>query len=113
MVMKNAILMVDFALELERTHGLTARDAARQAALQRVRPIVMTTMVSILAALPLVLGTGAGFELRQPLGVAAVGGLGASQLLTLFSTPVMYLLIARLQARIARPWWRSRSLDGP
>ena len=104
MVMKNAIMMVDFALELQRGRGLSPRDAVRQAALQRARPIIMTTLVAILSALPMALGTGPGHELRQPLGIANVGGLAASQVLTLYSTPVIYLLIARLQAR-----WQRRS----
>ena len=103
MVMKNAIMMVDFALELQRSGGLSPRDAVRQAALLRARPILMTTLVAMLSALPLALGTGPGFELRQPLGVANVGGLAASQVLTLYSTPVIYMLIGRLQTR-----WQGR-----
>ncbi len=99
MVMKNAIMMVDFALAAQREHGLPPRDAIRQAALLRVRPIVMTSLVAIFSALPLALGTGAGYELRRPLGIAGAGGLVASQLLTLYSTPIIFLLIARLQSR--------------
>jgi len=101
MVMKNAIMMVDFALELQRGRGLAPRDAIRLAASQRARPIVMTTLVAILSAVPLAIGTGPGHELRQPLGIASIGGLMASQVLTLYSTPVMYLLVANLQQRRA------------
>jgi multidrug efflux pump len=99
MVMKNAILMVDFALAAERTEGLPAAAAIRQAARLRVRPITMTMLVAVLSAVPLALGTGAGHELRQPLGIAIVGGLLASQLLTLYTTPVVYVLVDRLRAR--------------
>jgi multidrug efflux pump len=99
MVMKNAILVVDFALEAERTDGLTPARAVRQAALQRVRPITMTMLVAVLSAVPLALGTGAGHELRQPLGIAIVGGLLVSQLLTLYTTPVVYVSIDRLRRR--------------
>jgi multidrug efflux pump subunit AcrB len=101
MVMKNAIMMVDFALELQRGRGLAPRDAIRLAASQRARPIVMTTLVAILSAVPLAIGTGPGHELRQPLGIASIGGLMASQVLTLYSTPVIYLLVANLQQRRA------------
>ena len=104
MVMKNAIMMVDFALELQRFQGFAPRDAIRLAAEQRARPIIMTTLVAILSALPLALGTGPGHELRQPLGIASIGGLIVSQLLTLYSTPVAYLIVARLQrTRAGRP----------
>jgi len=98
-VMKNAIMMVDFALDAERRAGLSAGEAIRQAALLRLRPIVMTTMAALLGALPLALGTGPGHELRQPLGIAIVGGLFLSQFVTLYTTPVVYLAIDRLRRR--------------
>ncbi|HUN69780.1 MAG TPA: MdtB/MuxB family multidrug efflux RND transporter permease subunit [Burkholderiales bacterium] len=95
-VKKNAIMMIDFALDAERKEGRTPREAIRQACLLRFRPIMMTTMAALLAALPLMLGTGVGSELRHPLGVSMVGGLLLSQALTLFTTPVIYLWFDRL-----------------
>jgi multidrug efflux pump len=101
-VMKNAIMMIDFALEAERNEGLPALDAIRRAAEQRFRPILMTTMASLFGAVPLAFGSGMGSELRQPLGIAIIGGLLVSQLLTLFSTPVIYLAMHRVESRFAR-----------
>ncbi len=98
-VKKNAIMMIDFALHAERNEGKSAREAIRQACLLRFRPIMMTTMAALLAALPLMLGTGVGSELRHPLGVSMVGGLLLSQALTLFTTPVIYLMFDRLARR--------------
>jgi multidrug efflux pump len=90
-VKKNAIMMIDFALDAERHQGMTPRQAIEQACLLRFRPILMTTLCALLGALPLMLGSGVGSELRQPLGVTLVGGLLVSQWLTLFTTPVIYL----------------------
>ena len=101
-VKKNAIMMVDVALELERSAGLTSRDAISRACALRFRPIMMTTGAAILGALPLALGTGAGSELRVPVGVALVGGLLVSQTLTLFSTPVIYVFLDQVNDRVVR-----------
>ena len=99
-VKKNAILMIDFAIEAERERGKGPEEAIREACLLRFRPILMTTFAALLGALPLALGGGTGAELRQPLGITIVGGLLVSQLLTLFTTPVVYLALDRLQARV-------------
>jgi multidrug efflux pump len=104
-VKKNAIMMIDFALVAEREQGMTARDAIYRASLLRFRPILMTTMAALLGALPLMLGTGTGSELRHPLGITIVGGLILSQLLTLFTTPVIYLYFDRLERRVSA-WGR-------
>ncbi len=106
-VKKNAIMMIDFALYAEREEGLAPREAIHKACLLRFRPILMTTMAALLGALPLMLGTGAGHELRHPLGVTMVGGLIVSQLLTLFTTPVIYLGFAR-QAQRLKAWQAGR-----
>ena len=98
-VKKNAILIIDFAIDAQRSRGLTALDAVREACLLRFRPILMTTLAAILGALPLAIGFGEGAELRRPLGIAIIGGLVASQLLTLLSTPVVYVLLDRLRRR--------------
>ena len=101
-VMKNAILMIDVALQLERERDLTPAAAIREACLLRLRPILMTTLAAMLGALPLVLGAGEGNELRRPLGIAIVGGLLVSQILTLYTTPVVYLYLDRLRLWGAR-----------
>ena len=102
-VKKNAIMMIDFALEAERHQGMAPEEAIYRAALLRFRPILMTTLAALFGAIPLMLSTGTGAELRQPLGLVMVGGLIASQLLTLFTTPVIYLFFDRLGRRFARP----------
>jgi multidrug efflux pump len=98
-VKKNAILIIDFALEAERARGLTAMEAVREACMLRFRPILMTTLAAALGALPLAIGFGEGSELRRPLGIAIIGGLIASQLLTLLTTPVVYVLLDKLRTR--------------
>jgi len=101
-VKKNAIMMIDFALEAERTEGLSPREAIVKAALLRFRPIMMTTLAAFFGALPLALEGGTGSELRFPLGITIIGGLALSQLLTLYTTPVIYLLMERAKARVSR-----------
>lgn len=98
-VKKNAILIIDFAIEAERSRGISAAEAVHEACLLRFRPILMTTLAAALGALPLAIGFGEGYELRQPLGIAIIGGLIASQLLTLLTTPVVYVLLDKLRRR--------------
>ncbi|MEO8386042.1 MAG: efflux RND transporter permease subunit, partial [Betaproteobacteria bacterium] len=102
-VKKNAILMIDFAISAERSGGKSAHDAIFEACLLRFRPIMMTTMAALLGAVPLAIGFGDGAELRRPLGISIVGGLILSQLLTLYTTPVVYLYLDRL-----RVWGKRR-----
>jgi HAE1 family hydrophobic/amphiphilic exporter-1 len=109
-VKKNGIMMVDFAISAERDQHMEPEAAIRQAALLRFRPIMMTTMAAMLGGVPLMLGTGTGSEIRQPLGYAMVGGLIVSQALTLFTTPVVYLYLDRLSNAFAR-WGRSANSD--
>ena len=101
-VKKNAIMMIDFALDIERRQGKPPEEAIFEACLLRFRPIMMTTMAALLGAVPLAIGFGYGAELRQPLGISIIGGLVLSQLLTLYTTPVVYLSLDRLRLRILR-----------
>ena len=110
-VKKNAIMMIDFALDAERKEGKNSEESIYEACVLRFRPIMMTTMAAMLGGLPLALGTGTGAELRRPLGITIVGGLVVSQMLTLFTTPVVYLYLDRLQHRITR--WRAAHRGGP
>ncbi|WP_428312063.1 efflux RND transporter permease subunit [Hydrocarboniphaga sp.] len=112
-VKKNAILIIDFALDAERSRGLTALEAVREACVLRFRPILMTTLAAVLGALPLAIGYGEGSELRRPLGVAIIGGLIASQLLTLLTTPVVYVYMDKLRRRRPDEARLSRHLNDP
>jgi multidrug efflux pump len=109
-VKKNAIMMIDFALQAERA-GAAPRDAIFQACMLRFRPIMMTTFAAMLGALPLAFGSAEGSELRKPLGIAIVGGLVVSQMLTLYTTPVVYLYLDRFSVWSTRTW--RRLYDGP
>jgi multidrug efflux pump subunit AcrB len=99
-VKKNGIMLVDFAQQVEHSEGLTAEESIYQACILRFRPILMTTMAALLGGVPMMVGTGVGSEIRQPLGYAIVGGLALSQILTLYTTPVVYIYLDRLQTRL-------------
>jgi multidrug efflux pump len=109
-VKKNAIMMIDFALVAERQEEKNTRDAIFEACMLRFRPILMTTMAALFGALPLAFGTGTGSELRRPLGITIVGGLIMSQILTLYSTPVVYLLLDRARLSVKK-WWHGTVPD--
>jgi multidrug efflux pump len=105
-VKKNAIMMIDFAIEAERTQGLSPRDAIYQACILRFRPIMMTTFAAILGSVPLILSFGEGAEIRRPLGIATVGGLIVSQFLTLYTTPIIYLYMDEFRLWAKQRWQR-------
>jgi multidrug efflux pump len=112
-VKKNAIMMIDFALQAERDRGMSSEDAIFEACMLRFRPIMMTTMAALFGALPLAFGTGTGSELRRPLGITIVGGLVVSQMLTLYTTPVVYLTFDRMRLWVARRHKSFDSVGGP
>src|SRR5262249_5994934 len=112
-VKKNAIMMIDFALEAERKQGLSPRESIVQASLLRFRPIMMTTLAALFGAIPLAFESCTGSELRNPLGITIIGGLLLSQLLTLYTTPVIYLAMERVKARLSRPAEVEPELDLP
>jgi multidrug efflux pump len=112
-VKKNAIMMIDFALAAERSRGLTPETAIHEACLTRFRPILMTTLAALFSAVPMILDTGAGSELRRPLGISIAGGLIVSQALTLYTTPVVYLYFERLQQRMTDLRHRRYALSSP
>jgi multidrug efflux pump subunit AcrB len=110
-VKKNGIMLVDFALQVEHLEGLSPEESIERACSMRFRPILMTTMAALLGGVPMMLGTGAGSELRQPLGYTIVGGLILSQLLTLYTTPVVYIYLDKLQSWLFRN--RRKGLQSP
>jgi multidrug efflux pump len=110
-VKKNGIMLVDFALSAERERGLSPQESIYEACLQRFRPILMTTLAALLGAIPLAIAIGPGSEIRRPLGITIIGGLVVSQVLTLYTTPVIYLLLEKLKLRVSR--WRGKNSDTP
>jgi multidrug efflux pump len=112
-VKKNAIMMIDFALQAERERGMSPEKAIFEACMLRFRPIMMTTMAALFGALPLAFGTGTGSELRRPLGITIVGGLVVSQMLTLYTTPVVYLTFDRIRLRVSGRHKSFDSVGGP
>jgi multidrug efflux pump subunit AcrB len=111
-VKKNGIMLVDFAQQVEHSQGLTAEESIYQACILRFRPILMTTMAALLGGVPMMVGTGVGSEIRQPLGYAIVGGLALSQILTLYTTPVVYIYLDRLQTWLFPERKQSASTGG-